>query len=383
MAVPISPIMNCQPNERLLALLRQGGAAPVEEFIPGRAFVIYGAGNRGREAKKLLEGRGCVVRGFIDRNAAEGSAIEGVPCVRPESPLVLEWAASAGSLIAIFNHEVAFVPIAEHLRNAGYEPVLSFYDLHTVFQTEIDDFFWLTKRSFYTPYEAEVRRAYALWADETSRQVYEAALALRLEGDYATLEALHNAETYFPGDVPSPVGPLRIVDCGAFDGDTLLDAMQRRGLEFVAAFEPDGANFGKLRSRFQQGELKAETAVLFPCGVWSETTQLHFHSGQGVGSHIGDEGDITISCVALDDVLHGVSPTLIKMDIEGAEAAALRGAYSTIQRHRPYLALSAYHRPEDLWALVELLANWELNYEFYLRSHCLNGFELVLYAVPQ
>jgi hypothetical protein len=39
---------------------------------------------------------------------------------------------------------------------------------------------------------------------------------------------------------------------------------------------------------------------------------------------------------------------LIKMDIEGAEVRALRGATETIRRFRPRLAIATYHTPSDL-----------------------------------
>jgi hypothetical protein len=88
--------------------------------------------------------------------------------------------------------------------------------------------------------------------------------------------------------------------------------------------------------------------------------------------------------VALDDVLAGWRPTLIKMDIEGSELAALYGARHLIAESRPSLAISVYHKPDHLWRIPLLLASWpELGgYRYYLRSHGFNGFDAVLYASP-
>jgi hypothetical protein len=72
----------------------------------------------------------------------------------------------------------------------------------------------------------------------------------------------------------------------------------------------------------------------------------------------------------------------IKLDVEGGEADALRGAHRTLISHRPVLAISCYHKPEDLWALPDLIDSLVPDYRFYLRQHAFNSFDLVLYAMP-
>jgi hypothetical protein len=88
----------------------------------------------------------------------------------------------------------------------------------------------------------------------------------------------------------------------------------------------------------------------------------------------------------LDDALPNFAPTLIKMDIEGAEMDALQGARQFIRIHRPALALSAYHTPAHLWEIPLWVAQFAiengLHYTYYLRSHAYNCFETVFYAVP-
>ena len=71
------------------------------------------------------------------------------------------------------------------------------------------------------------------------------------------------------------------------------------------------------------------------------------------------------------------------MDIEGAEFGALWGARKTIARHRPALAICLYHRPEHLWQIPLLVNEWYGGRaRLFLRAHCYNGFELVLYVFP-
>ncbi len=89
--------------------------------------------------------------------------------------------------------------------------------------------------------------------------------------------------------------------------------------------------------------------------------------------------------VALDDVVRWAAVPkvdFIKMDIEGSEIAALEGAHDVIQKYRPKLGISVYHRPSDLWAIPNLIREKYPFYQLYLDHHALYGEETVLYARP-
>lgn len=68
------------------------------------------------------------------------------------------------------------------------------------------------------------------------------------------------------------------------------------------------------------------------------------------------------------------------MDIEGSEMAALHGARKTIQRDKPFLALSVYHRRGDILAILECLHSFVPEYRFWLRHYGPLAHETVLYA---
>lgn len=175
-----------------------------------------------------------------------------------------------------------------------------------------------------------------------------------------------------------------IVDAGAFDGDTLrhLHALSGGRYRRIDCFEPDPTNFAAL----QASAAAYPAAVLWRAGLWSTSGRLRFDDAGGGGGHGGrvdGAGETEIDVLALDDLTdapHFINPTFIKMDVEGAELAALRGAARTIAARKPKLALSAYHKPEDLFALPAAIAALRPDYQFRLLHHSAGLFDTVLYA---
>jgi FkbM family methyltransferase len=359
---------------------------PVSLFTDGAPVLIYGAGNVGKDVFSILTRRGISVAGFLDRQAQPGAAWSGVPIHTPDDPkLSAAQRQRAHVVIGIFNAFVEIPPIVALLKKLGYGRVTNFLELHDQFAEELGDRFWLTARPYYCSQEQPVMAGYELWSDEVSRDLYAKTLKFRCSLDYDVLPAPERDNQYFVKDLPPWPAPLRFVDCGAFDGDTLRHlAAAQIPVAAIAAFEPDPANFAKL-AQFVRTNAAAmpDQVCLFPCGVGSATTQVRFSSGQGTGSHASVNGDTVIQCVSLDEALPIFRPNLIKMDIEGAEYDALRGARQLIAEHRPALAICLYHSPDHLWQiplLVRQLTNGGGKY--YLRSHSLNGWELVFYWLP-
>ena len=68
-------------------------------------------------------------------------------------------------------------------------------------------------------------------------------------------------------------------------------------------------------------------------------------------SHLNAQGNETSRIVTLDYYVeeHDLpSIDFIKLDVEGAELDVLKGAAQSIRKWKPKLAISAYHKHEDL-----------------------------------
>jgi hypothetical protein len=89
-----------------------------------------------------------------------------------------------------------------------------------------------------------------------------------------------------------------------------------------------------------------------------------------------------IDVVKLDDVRTNLNKKidLIKLDIEGSERFAIDGAANVIQFDEPDLMISAYHRYDDIFFLINQIHALNKNYNFYLGHHSQYLFDTVIYA---
>jgi len=180
-------------------------------------------------------------------------------------------------------------------------------------------------------------------------------------------------------------GQEYVADCGAYTGDTLLEfariakALKRTDLYGkYYAFEVAPANIAELRDTIARHGL-ADFTEVYPYAVWHENTRLAFDCNASASS-VSEQGSISVEARRLDDVLAGKPVTLIKMDIEGAELNALRGAENILRTQKPKLAISLYHKPEDLWQIPQYLTSVVPQYRYWARWHSYRATEFVLYA---
>jgi len=120
----------------------------------------------------------------------------------------------------------------------------------------------------------------------------------------------------------------------------------------VLVFELDMNNFNKLCERVKTNGPYAEEVILIPAGVGDPCITLGFSEEASSASKVVNIENTRchIPVVALDDAVHGFASSYIKMNIEGAEEAALMGRRDTIIKNRPMLAISVYHWPQDVFS---------------------------------
>lgn len=216
--------------------------------------------------------------------------------------------------------------------------------------------------------------------DDFSRKVLDAVLAFRLTLNPDHLDDIVEWDLYDSAGLLHFSEDEVYVDGGAFDGDTIQHFIERVDGKFdtVYGFEPDPETYRNLKKNFTH-EPRVKPMNM---GLYDRDTVLKFQDSGTRGSIFSADGMVLVPVMDLDTVLHGERASYIKMNIEGAELAALDGASQTIRTWKPKLAISAYHRPADLWAIAEKVDSINPEYKLYLRQHDGGVIETVLYALP-
>ena len=169
------------------------------------------------------------------------------------------------------------------------------------------------------------------------------------------------------------------VDAGCFDGLTVRNFIRWSGGNYkeIFSFEPDEKCFGECRETLRD----VRNLTIENIGLWSREDVLCFHGTGTSDSKIDTDGEMQIKVGKLDDIAYDKKISFIKMDIEGAEKEAILGAENIIRIQKPKMAVSIYHKREDIWELPKLLLEMNPESRFYLRHYSFRDAETVLYAV--
>jgi len=130
-----------------------------------------------------------------------------------------------------------------------------------------------------------------------------------------------------------------------------------------------------------------DNIVPIPKGLSDVSEEVNIHdcgSASSIECQINDDRLMSIDCITIDDFVRDNQlerVDLIKFDVEGAEERVLRGAIETIKRWKPKLAISAYHKNDDLIVLGKLIKSLNPNYRLHLGHGSTVYYESVIFAV--
>ncbi|WP_109095185.1 FkbM family methyltransferase [Azospirillum sp. TSH64] len=370
-------------------------------------LAIYGAGKGGRLLLDVVRSNGGTVDFFIDELISIRE-IDGIPIIRvsdiQEKTNLTVYFTISEDQEDVHNCEKKAI---DYLRDSGVREIITWSGIAEIYH-EIKEFNekcyntvdyqkfcyerqnGLRKFSENIPNDKEISEIKSILSDQKSIELMGKLIRHRKEMYEGPLLNLPDQLThYFPKsiDIFRGIKRLRFADCGAFNGITAKNALKlsKVPVDYVASFEPSPTSFLRLLQTFKDlKHLYPQTKFFaYSCGVWSGNEFLRL-ANEGVESAaiVGKKSDGSdIAVVSLDAILSTEPPNFIKLDVEGAESEALQGARFLISEYQPTLAISAYHKGDDLWKLPMLVKSLYSDYQIYIRHHHWSPLETVLYCV--
>lgn len=345
-------------------------------------YWLFGATTAVVPIIEYLKKRGKNVIGYIDNRASVlGSFYRDKPLLSPA-----QWFRIASPCEAIIIASAHQQPIARQLIDEEGVP------LSQVFPYINDMFAGHFGRQTIEPYGVDIE---ALWnglADTSSRSYLEALLQFRWTMDARYLKPnphLIGMYHYAAQDTQVRIGDV-MVDGGAYNGDTVGVFLDRVGLHGkVYAIEGFAPNYQALIdtvAREKWGErvvpvlaVLAEVADRDVCLAGMADGDARACAVMPDERRADSMLSTTLDALFVDRFTDRIA--LIKLDIEGAEAAALRGGARLLCRDRPRLVVALYHQPHDLWHIPKLLrAEFDLNGQYYLGHHPTAVYESELFV---
>lgn len=235
---------------------------------------------------------------------------------------------------------------------------------------------------FYTENSLALEDVYQGLADDKSRQVYTARVKALMTGDPGWLPIAAYSEYHHP--LVRPEAGEIMIDGGVSDmvgaQKGFAEAVGERGMIF--GFEPIPsmcASAKKSLADYRQYQMLC-------LGLGAEKGKFYFTDARD-SSHFTDSADGAIECEVTD--IDGFLTerkirrlNCIKLDIEGAELAALQGAETTIKKLRPKLIICLYHKAVDLIEIPQYIKKIAPEYRLYVAHHSACFLDTVLYAHP-
>lgn len=345
--------------------------AAVQSFLKksGNRYV-YGRTNEAKSVAALLD-----IDGFIDDFTQEKYYL-GKPilklCELPANACVLSTVVQAYAISAL-----------KKLENSGhiYVDYFTFKALSGLTLPDIP--YWVDSKEHFASNTQEYQAVYDALHDDESRDVFNRLMSFRLNYDISQMYCFtaNLQGMYFEPFLNIKNSKPVFYDVGAFDGyNSDHFARLYPKMQSAVLFEPIPDQAEKLRQKYHNDKRFSihELALSDHEGI------VRFNVNS-TASRITDSDDgIAIKTSTLDSFfkLSGLAPDILKMDIEGAEIGALKGAKELIQTTMPNLAVSVYHAAPHLTEAFKLISSIHSGYKYYLRHYTEGYTETVLFAVP-
>lgn len=181
-----------------------------------------------------------------------------------------------------------------------------------------------------------------------------------------------------------------VVDGGGCFADTALYfAFKNKGKGKIYSYEFIKENIEIFTKNLELNPKYSENICLIKHALWDKSDLSLFIVEDGPASYVSMERPkgyckeiktLTIDDLVLRNNIDKID--FIKMDIEGAEMEALKGAEQTIISHRPKLAITLYHKDSHFWEIPLLIKQYLPDSKLYFKHFTYGVAESVLFVNP-
>lgn len=338
--------------------------------------VLFGAGIVGMYLSKSLRKHGIKVLGFVDNDPKKyGTSIEGLPCCSVD--IGTDIYKNNLFIISVLRND--WIPLKDQLlkinpdlKVVGYEEFCKqHWQLNRVEDTYVTDV--INSKEV-------ILDIYDYLEDNSSKAEYIDQIRYRLEHvDVQFNTSLNLKDQYFPTDLIEFKDEV-FYDCGAFDGDSIQEFINHSSTphEHIYAFEPDKLNLERLKENTKN----IKNITCCNCATGCVNGVVNFSSTGKMDAKVNESGSQDVTQVALDSLNRFLPPTLIKMDVEGAELDSLIGARKLITKYSPILAICIYHKQDDIWSIPNYVKSINPQYKCFLRRYAKCAWEEIMYFIP-
>ncbi len=370
----------------LKTIVGQEAASPPTSI--DQPLILYGAGSLGRMAKEYLNYIGIPFQYVVDASPSVHSNDRfwnGISVVGPEDVSETD---KKYSLLAVCISTVPYTPVYHSLTAQGWKNIVPFYDLTELFkyQHPLGNGWFVA--SLNEKENDAIGNVLNRWDDEISRAHHLQFLAwrfLRQEWVFTDAPITTNNRYFIPEILSLLHDHESFMDIGAYHGEVSIKFSEIVHGKFreVVAIEPDSHNIAILKKNFSKTlsyNQKSRTMV-FDHVIAQQSEANSFIEKLGYASQISSLGKKSVQLTAIDSM--EVTPSFIKLHVEGGELAALKGCVSTLLSNRPIIATAGYHNRLGLWELPQWLMDSLPDYRFLFRLHGWCGTGMVIYAIPK
>lgn len=279
-------------------------------------------------------------------------------------------------------------PIMAQLK-AGMDPIsVNYIDHHELLMTAafVSELTMIANNALWTPIDRRLFQRHNQMLQDKNL-----AFLKNTSFDYSSQFTNFYGMYDLPVEVLQQVNGKAIIDGGAYIGDTIHLFRRLFSQSQIYSFEPVKKTFETLSKIYQQ-DAAVGTVTPINKGLGSKSGTLSINrypqSNDALASMVVDykkEHEL-VEVTTIDEEVkaRNLEVGLIKLNVEGFETEAIKGALQTIREQKPLLVISVGMLPQEFYELKPFIESLNLGYKFALRRSGfgispLTNFALIAY----